>query len=134
MRKNQGIYEIGDIVFVSEYEYQDSNKGSNHLFVIIDVEKNELVPMEDFGMIVSSHREKGKDKSKFKFNEPLNKNSINNLRDDSIVKCDQVYSIPSKNIQFKIGRVDIDDYIRFMETYNIFLASLEEKISEAITQ
>ena len=32
-------YDIGDIVFVSEYDYDNGEKGSNHLFVIIDEEK-----------------------------------------------------------------------------------------------
>lgn len=103
MRKSQSIYELGDIVFVSKYTYNNNEKGENHLFVVIDVEKNELVPVEYFGLIVSSHRDKSKTNSKFKYNEPLDKNKYNNLKDDSIVKCDQVYSIPPENIQFKIG-------------------------------
>ena len=31
-------YDIGDIVFVSNYDYDNGSKGSNHLFVIIDEE------------------------------------------------------------------------------------------------
>lgn len=122
-------YEVGDIVFVSKYEYDGGKKGENHLFVIID-DDNQLVPIEYFGMIVSSHREKAKDNSKFKFNEPIDKNTQNNLNKDSIVKCDQIYSIPTKNIQFKIGQVDIDDYMRFMEAYNEFLSTLSDSLSE----
>lgn len=30
------IYEIGDIVFVSNYKYKDGTKGKNHLFVIVE--------------------------------------------------------------------------------------------------
>lgn len=123
-------YEVGDIVFVSKYTYEDGKKGSSHLFVIINAEKSEMVEVEYFGMIVSSHREKGKDVSIFVYNEPLDKNSSNGLRDDSIVKCDQIYSIPSRNIQFKIGQVDIDDYLRFMETYNKFLSSIEKELNQ----
>lgn len=132
MRSRQSIYEVGDIVFVSKYTYSNQENGSNHLFVVIDVEKNELVPVEYFGLIVSSHRDKSKTNSKFKFNEPLDKDKQNNLKDDSIVKCDQIYSIPPKNIQFKIGQVDIDDYLRFMEAYNNFLNELASKIEEAV--
>lgn len=116
-------FEIGDIVFVSKYDYDNGRKGENHLFVLID-DDNQLVPIEYFGLIVSSHREKSKDNSNFKFNEPIDKNENNRLNKDSIVKCDQIYSIPTKNIQFKIGQVDIDDYMRFMEAYNEFLATL----------
>ena len=118
-------YEIGDIVFVSKYVYSNKNKGQNHLFVVIDAQKNELVPVEYFGMLVSSHREKSKDNSNYKYNEPLDKSICNGLRDDSIVKCDVVYSISPKNIMFKIGSVDIDDYIRFIEAYRQVLLDLE---------
>lgn len=120
-------YEIGDIVFVSKYDYDNGEKGQNHLFVIID-DDNQLVPIEYFGLIVSSHREKAKDVSEFKFNEPLNKTRENKLKKDSIVKCDQIYKIPEKNIQFKIGQVDIDDYIRFVDAYEEFLSSLADNL------
>ena len=33
-----GKYNIGDIVYVSKYDYDNGEKGSNHLFVIIDSE------------------------------------------------------------------------------------------------
>lgn len=49
---------------------------------------------------------------------------------NNIVKCDQVYQIPEKNIQFKIGQVDIDDYMRFMEAYNEFLSDLSNSLAE----
>ena len=29
------LYEIGDIVYVREYKYQDGSEGKNHFFVII---------------------------------------------------------------------------------------------------
>ena len=67
-------YEVGDIVFVSKYDYDNGNQGKNHLFVIINAEKNEMVSAEYFGMIVSSHREKGNDVSPFKYNETLPSN------------------------------------------------------------
>lgn len=123
MKIRQSEYEIGDIVFVSKYKYSDGKSGQNHLFVVIDVEKNEFVPVEYFGMLVSSHREKCKDNSEFQYNEPLDKNSLNGLNDDSIVKCDEVYSIPPRNIMFKIGAVDVDDYLRFMQAYNEVLSN-----------
>jgi len=91
------------------------------LFVIINEEKNELIPIEFFGMIVSSHREKCKEKSKYKYNEPLDKNRKNGLKTDSIVKCDEVYSIPPDNILFKIGTIAVNDYLRFINSYNSYL-------------
>lgn len=125
-------YEVGDIVFVSQYDYDNGSQGKNHLFVIIDAEKNEVVSAEYFGMIVSSHREKGNDVSPFKYNEPLDKSATNGLNNDSIVKCDQVFSIPFKNIQFKIGQVDIDDYLRFMTAYNEFLSTIAEELESVV--
>lgn len=110
-------YELGDIVFVSKTN--DGNVGTEkHLFVIINngetADTAEVVPAEYFGLIVSSHIEKSKENSHFKYNEPLNKNDSNNLNNDSIVKCDEIYSIPPENILFKIGSVDVDDFMRFM--------------------
>lgn len=122
-------YEIGDIVFVSKYKYEDGDNGQNHLFVIIDEEDN-LVPAEYFGFIVSSRIEKSKENSKFKYNEALRKDKNNKLNTDSIVKCDQIYKIPAKNIQFKIGQVDIDDFNRFMEAYNSYLQQVEKELQD----
>lgn len=121
MTSKKQKYDIGDIVFVSKYNYQNKNSGNNHLFVIIS-DDNLLVSAEYFGMIVSSHIEKSKTVSKFEHNEPLNKNISNGLKKDSIVKCDEIFTIPEKNIQFKIGTVDVDDYIRFIKNYETYLS------------
>lgn len=115
MKITQSTYEIGDIVYVSRYRYKNGKEGKGHLFVVIDVETNKLVPMEYFGMLVSSHIEKSKDNSDYIYNEPLDKKITNGLKDNSIVKCDELYSISPKNIIFKIGSVDVDDYIRFIQ-------------------
>lgn len=119
-------YEIGDIVFVSKYSYNNLSNGQNHLFVIIDDDKLKAISIEYFGMIVSSHREKSKENSTFEYNEPLNKNVSNGLKCDSIVKCDELYSIPIRNIRFKIGSVDVNDYIRFVSSYSKSLDSYEK--------
>lgn len=113
-------YDIGDIVFVNEYAYENNDKGTNHLFVVVN-DDNGIIPLEYFGLIVSSHIEKSKENSGFKYNEPLLSNSLNGLKTDSIVKCDQLYTFPKTNIQFKIGSVDVDDFIRFINTYNEYL-------------
>ena len=49
--------EIGDIVFVRKYYYDNGEEGSNHFFVIID-QDNIAVPIEYFGMIISSNLSK----------------------------------------------------------------------------
>lgn len=112
----QNKYNLGDIVFVNEYNYVNNDIGKNHLFVIID-DDNKVVPLEYFGFIVSSHTEKSKEKTKYIYNEPLPKSKTNNLISVSIVKCDNLFTLPSKNIQYKIGTVDVDDFLRFITTY-----------------
>ena len=102
------IYEIGDIVFVKEYTYTNGKIGNNHLFVIID-QNNIAVPIENFGMLISSNLEK----LKFNANILLEKDNVNNLNKDSIVKNDVVYKILNEQILFKIGKVDngkIEEY------------------------
>lgn len=117
MKIKKNNYEIGDIVFVSEYEYEDGNVGNGHLFVIIDKEMNELISIEQFGFIISSRVYKQKNLSKYQYNELLKKSKLNGLTYDSIVKCDVLYNIPRENILFKIGSIDIDDYIKFIHVY-----------------
>ena len=95
------IYEIWDIVFVKEYTYSDGKIGNNHFFVIID-QNNTAVPIENFGMLISSNLEK----LKFKANLLLEKDNANNLHKNSIVKTDVVYKILNEQILFKIGKVD----------------------------
>lgn len=106
---------------------KNGKDGNNHLFVIIS-DDNEYIPIEYFGMIVSSRIEK----AKYKANIKINKNDKNGLYQDSIVKCDYIYKIPSKNIVMKIGRVDIDDYLKFIEIYNDILDKVSKKINEKI--
>ena len=108
-------YEIGDIVFVKEYSYSDDSTGNNHLFVIID-QNHMMVPIENFGMLISSNL----NKLKYKSNKFLKKDSLNNLNKDSVVKTDVIYKILPEHILFKIGKVDlkrVEDYkISFLDS------------------
>lgn len=119
-------YDLGDIVFVNEFDYENSELGKNHLFVVV-ADDDRVLPLEYFGLIVSSHREKSKYNSGLKYNEPLDKDVKNALKRDSIVKCDQLYNFPKANIQFKIGSVDVDDFIRFVRAYETYLEETEEE-------
>ena len=108
-----GEYEIGDIIFVKEFQYSNGFKGTNHLFVIIERD-NYAVPIEYFAMLISSHTEK----LKFSSNKLLIKNQLNNLNRNSIVKIDEIYKIESEHILFKIGRVEketIEEYMKNLE-------------------
>ena len=96
------------IVFVKEYYYSNGVKGKNHFFVIID-QNNIAVPIENFGMLISSKLTK----LKYPANKLLEKNNKNNLNMDSIVKTDVIYKILNNQILFKIGKVDttkIEEY------------------------
>lgn len=105
-------YNIGDIVFVSRYKYLDGKSGNNHLFVIIE-QNNIAVPIENFGMLISSKIEK----SKYKSNKIIKSNKKNNLQVDSIVKTDVIYKIPNDQILLKIGSIDIDEVNEYKEIF-----------------
>lgn len=118
MKKICSDYEEGDIIYVSEYSYKDGKQGKNHLFVIINVETGEAVRLEYFGFIVSSQIQKSQNNSNFKYNVALKANEKNGLNQDSIVKFDVLYSLSRENVSYKIGSVDIVDYMNFMETFS----------------
>lgn len=121
VKKKQDKYNLGDIVFVNEFNFNKNKLGKNHLFVVV-ADDNKVVPPLYFGLIVSSHREKSRDNSNFKYNVSLNKGKINSLKYYSVVKCDQLYVFPRANIQFKIGSAEIDDFIRFIQTYDNYIS------------
>mgnify|MGYP000769290740 CR=1 FL=1 len=106
------IYKIGDIVFVNDYRYDNGAKGKNHLFVIIE-QNNLAVPIENFGMLISSNIEK----LKYKSNKFINKDNKNGLHKDSIVKTDVIYKISNEQILFKIGEVDIDKVEEYKKSF-----------------
>ena len=94
-------YEIGDIIYVKDYNEND--KLNNHLFVIVD-DDNYGVSIDYFCMIISSKL----DKIKYKSNQLLKKDNKNNLNKDSIVKTDTIYDIKYDEISFSVGKVDIE--------------------------
>ena len=98
-----GPYEVGDIVFVKRYNCSDGKIGYDHLFVIIS-QNNLAVPIESFGLIISSRLEK----LQYKSNILLKKDDKNGLNKNSIVKTDNIYKIDMNQILFKIGKVDLD--------------------------
>lgn len=111
--ENYNYYNIGDIVFVNEYNYPNGKNGNNHFFVIID-QDNMAVPIENFGMLISSNL----NKLKFKSNILLQKDSENRLHKDSIVKTDVIYKILNEQILFKIGKVDAEKIEEYKKSFN----------------
>jgi len=115
--KKLNKYKIGDIVFVSKYKYKNGKDGENHSFVIIDDEQ--AVDINYFGFLIFSQTKK----STYSFNELLNKNEINKLKKDSIVKCDDLITILEENIKFKIGEVTQEELERFINAHDKYLES-----------
>ena len=64
-------------------------------------------------MPISSNLEK----LKFKANILLEKNNVNNLHKDSLVKTDVVYKILNEQILFKIGKVDIEKIEEYKKSF-----------------
>lgn len=108
-------YKKGDIVFVKRFIYSNGVIGENHLFVIID--NNEFLPIEYFGMILSSNIRK----EKYKYNVKISKNLKNNLYKDSIVKTDHIYKLEKENILKKVGELDKDLIDLFNRKYEDYL-------------
>ena len=71
------------------------------------------IPIENFGMLISSKL----DKLKFPSNKLLEKDKTNNLKKDSIVKTDVVYKILNEQIIFKIGKVDIEKVEEYKKSF-----------------
>lgn len=113
-------YEIGDIIWVAEFEDVNKDEVNHHYFVVVDDDGN-LIPADYFGFVISSKINKSKENSKFKYNEPIKKDDSNKLRTDSIVKCDQLFTIPKKTISYKLGTVDVEDMLRFLKAYKEFI-------------
>ena len=111
-------YSIGDIVFVKNFMYENSQKGQNHLFVIID-ENNLVVPIDYFGMLISSQL----DKLKYGSNKLLCKSTENGLNKDSLVKTDVIYKLNANQILFKIGTIEKDN----VEKYKNFFLEQDNK-------
>ena len=107
-----GDYSIGDIVFVEKYKYINGKNGYNHLFVIIS-KRNIAVPIESFGILISSNL----DKLKYPANVFLKKDKKNGLSKNSIVKTDRIYMIENDQILFKIGKVDLDKVEKYKKLY-----------------
>lgn len=107
-------YSVGDIVFVKLYNYENGSEGRNHLFVIID-QNNMAVPIENFGMLISSQLQK----VKYNSNKLIKKDNKNGLNKDSIVKTDVIYKIDNNQILFKIGCVDIERIEEYKQSFKM---------------
>lgn len=108
-------YSIGDIVHVLHYNYKSGLKGDRHNFIIVD--DGQAIDLDYYAFLMSSHLEK----ESYPYNERINRDDTNNLRKNSIVKCDDLISISENDIVFKIGQVQEEDLDRFINTYSKYL-------------
>lgn len=60
-------------------------------------------------------------KATYPYNEVLNKDNVNNLHKNNIVKCDDLIALAETEIQFKIGSVTQEDLERLLDTYEKYL-------------
>ena len=112
-------FSIGDIVYVSKYQYKSGELGTNHFLVIID--DGQAIDIDSyFGFLLTSNSEQ----KKYPYNKILNKNDKNHLNKDSIVKCDDFIEISEKEIKFKVGSVEQKDLERFLNTYMKYLEEI----------
>lgn len=102
-------------MFVANYEYKNGESGQNHSFVIVD--DGQAIDINYFGFLLSSNLKK----ATYPYNEILNKDEVNKLNKDGIVKCDDLIEITDKEIKFKIGTVTQEDLERFINTYANYL-------------
>ena len=112
-------YKAGDIVFTEKYKYKNGTEGKNHLFVIID--KTKAVDITFFFFFLSSNIKK----ETYKYNVKIEKNEINRLKKDSIVKCDDLIMLKMDNIKFKIGSVSKNELETFKKIYAEFFKDCE---------
>lgn len=111
-------YEVGDIVLVSDIKEPKKkiNEVRYHPFIIID-EDYSCVSVDFYGFLISSKTQKNNDISKYKYNEPIQKNKENNLSKNGHVKCDVLYKFDKNYIVMKIGTVSIEEFLRFLKAY-----------------
>ena len=83
-------FEIGDIVFVKSFKYNNGNIGKNHLFVIVD-KNNKIIPIEYFGMILSSNLEKKKYKNNLVIKNSDIEFYVGKVSKEAIKKYNKIY-------------------------------------------
>ena len=91
------------------------------MFVIID-QNNIAVPIENFGMLISSNM----NKINYQSNILLPKDDKNHLKKDSIIKTDFIYKILNSQILFRVGMVDKDKVDKYKESFKRLVDKYKE--------
>ena len=117
-------YQTGDLVYVESFIYPNGIEGKEHNFVVLD--ENNVIDLSYFALIISSNLKK-LNPEKFPFNLELKKDNINNLRKDSIVKCDAIINIKNINIKGKFGKIEPEKMNEFILKNKEFVDSINHK-------
>jgi hypothetical protein len=91
-------YDEGDIV-VSKIAFADSNKTATRTLVIVD--KDQAVQVYD-----AVNMSKQSSQAKYSNTILIEKNEMNNLRENSWIKTNAIYEINDQTAYKKIGQVD----------------------------
>ena len=75
------------------------------------------MPIEYFGMILSSNIKK----ETYKYNIRINKDEENRLNKNSIVKTDHIYKLNRDDILKKVGKLDNELVELFIEKYKQYM-------------
>lgn len=86
-------YNVGDIVLVSDFKYDDGYEGTNQLFVLIDREL--AIPLEYMSYMLDKK----------------------NMIPKKEMKIDSVYKLLNEQIRYKIGVIDYEKISKYMEEY-----------------
>ena len=124
-------YNVGDIVLVSNFRYQDGSQGSLHNFVIMDtnMDEFEINTLDYLCFLVSSNMTKSNSVNpNYPFNEPIMPTPENGLLKPSHVKCDVLYEeVAEEDIIMKVGTVMPAQYKKFVQLFQQSLGNLESK-------
>lgn len=117
------MYKIGDIIFVSRFSFSGGRPGNNHMFIIYNIPNSFNSTYQCF--LISSNLQR----LEFSYIESLKKDKLNSLHKDSVVYCNDFIKINRENILFKVGKVPIDEVIRFYDCFerNIVMNYLKNK-------
>ncbi|MCL2224230.1 MAG: hypothetical protein FWB96_04590 [Defluviitaleaceae bacterium] len=117
--------EVGDIVLVNNFKYQDGSDGSLHSFVVVDITKDEfeIVNLDYVCFLISSNVSKNSDVNpSYPYNEPIEATGENGLKKRGHVKCDYLFEkIKEEDIFMRVGTITAQQYRRFMELYQTSL-------------
>ena len=110
-------YDVGDIVLVraESYPHLDGAIGEMHAFVVMGIAGDDvdLILIDYISLMITS---KEKDKPYY---EPIESTKETNLKLNSLVKCNYLYTVNEDDIIWKIGRTSEENCAKYLELYEL---------------